>query len=318
MTKTTSAASRLKITNQHLAGHRFQSSSSIQTTAISSVNQNSKFTKDYKNYAVYQNKIISYFHDVPLEFDPENKTVNMVVEIPRWTNGKFEISTELPGNPIVQDVKKGQVRFVKNLFPNHGYIHNYGALPQTWEDPTTLNEDLQLYGDNDPLDVCEIGSLVGSLGEIKKVKILGSLALIDDGELDWKIIAIDVNDPLCQELSDIHDVFVKCPGYLETTRQWFKDYKLPDGKPENKFAFNGKYKNQQETLEVVQECMDAWGKLINNQAKGDNLPSIANTSQVGTPGYVSKYDVIIDPVVSQVPDGKIDPSVNKNYFNSQQ
>jgi hypothetical protein len=30
------------------------------------------------------------------------------------------------------------------------------------------------------------------------------------------------------------------PGLLEATHQWFRIYKIPDGKPENKFAFGGK------------------------------------------------------------------------------
>jgi hypothetical protein len=33
-------------------------------------------------------------------------------------------------NPIKQDVKKGKLRFVANCFPHHGYIWNYGAIPQ--------------------------------------------------------------------------------------------------------------------------------------------------------------------------------------------
>ena len=33
-------------------------------------------------------------------------------------------------NPIMQDVKKGCVRFVNNCFPYHGYMWNYGAFPQ--------------------------------------------------------------------------------------------------------------------------------------------------------------------------------------------
>ena len=33
-------------------------------------------------------------------------------------------------NPIKQDVKKGKLRFVRNCFPHHGYIWNYGAFPQ--------------------------------------------------------------------------------------------------------------------------------------------------------------------------------------------
>lgn len=40
-----------------------------------------------------------------------------------------------------------------------------------------------------------------SRGEVVRVKILGILALIDQGETDWKIIAINVNDP---EASKFH------------------------------------------------------------------------------------------------------------------
>ena len=41
-----------------------------------------------------------------------------------------QISKGLPLNPIVQDEKKGKPRFVHNCFPHHGYIWNYGAIPQ--------------------------------------------------------------------------------------------------------------------------------------------------------------------------------------------
>lgn len=36
---------------------------------------------------------------------------------------------------------------------------------------------------------------VCSRGEIIKVKVLGTLALIDEGETDWKVIVINVEDP---------------------------------------------------------------------------------------------------------------------------
>ena len=54
----------------------------------------------------------------------------MVVEVPRWLNAKMEIATKDPLNPIKQDVKKGKLRYVANLFPYKGYIWNYGAIPQ--------------------------------------------------------------------------------------------------------------------------------------------------------------------------------------------
>lgn len=54
----------------------------------------------------------------------------MIVEVPRWTNAKMEISKEESFNPIKQDIKKGRLRYVRNCFPHHGYIWNYGAFPQ--------------------------------------------------------------------------------------------------------------------------------------------------------------------------------------------
>jgi inorganic pyrophosphatase len=125
----------------------------------------------------------------------------MVVEIPRWTNAKLEISKDLPFNPIKQDVKKGKLRFVRNCFPHHGYIWNYGAFPQTWEDPTEKHPDTNAVGDVDPVDVIEIGEKVATIGQVKQVKVLGVLALLDEGETDWKVVVIDVTDPLASKLN---------------------------------------------------------------------------------------------------------------------
>ena len=65
---------------------------------------------------------------------------NMVVEVPRWSNAKMEINLKGQLNPIKQDVKKGKLRFVANCFPHKGYIWNYGAIPQTWEDPDHIGK----------------------------------------------------------------------------------------------------------------------------------------------------------------------------------
>ena len=63
----------------------------------------------------------------------------MVVEAPRWSNAKMEVCTEEKMNPIKQDEKDGKLRFVANCFPHHGYLWNYGCLPQTWEDPNYVH-----------------------------------------------------------------------------------------------------------------------------------------------------------------------------------
>ena len=96
---------------------------------------------------------ISPWHDIPLEGD--NGSYNMVVEIPKMTKAKMEVATKEEKNPIAQDVKKG------NLRDYHGPIFwNYGCLPQTWEDPNEEHPELKVFGDNDPIDVVEIGSKV--------------------------------------------------------------------------------------------------------------------------------------------------------------
>ncbi|VDI07699.1 inorganic pyrophosphatase, partial [Mytilus galloprovincialis] len=92
----------------------------------------------------------------------------------------MEINKEEKLNPIRQDVKKGALRYVKNVFPHHGYIWNYGAFPQTWEDPDHTTEETGTKGDKDPLDVCEIGYKVHPRGAVIQVKVLGTMCLVDE------------------------------------------------------------------------------------------------------------------------------------------
>lgn len=77
---------------------------------------------------------------------------------------------------------------------------NYGALPQTWEDPNHVDPDTKTVGDNDPLDVCEIGTTLHPIGSVVPVKIVGVLGLIDEGETDWKLIGIDIRDKLASKV----------------------------------------------------------------------------------------------------------------------
>lgn len=72
---------------------------------------------------------------------------------------------------------------------------------QTWEDPTYIHAETNAKGDNDPIDVIEIGEAIGKQGEIKQVKVLGVMAMLDEGETDWKVLAIDVNDPMSSKVN---------------------------------------------------------------------------------------------------------------------
>ena len=233
----------------------------------------------------------------------------MIVEIPRWSNAKLEIIKEDAFNPIKQDTKKGKLRFVRNCFPHHGYIHNYGAFPQTWEDPNHSHKDTQAVGDNDPLDVLEIGEKIAYTGEVKQVKVLGVMALLDEGETDWKVIVIDINDPLASKLNDIEDVEKHNPGLLRATNEWFRIYKIPDGKPENQFAFNGEAKNREYALNIIAETNESWKQLISGNVDAKDIR--LDNSSLGNATTASDAGI---PKASALPDSAIDKSIDKWFF----
>jgi len=198
-------------------------------------------------------KTISPWHDIPLR---SGDLFHFVNEIPKYTKAKMEVATKEASNPIAQDIKKGKLR------DYHGPIFwNYGCLPQTWEDPNVMHPEVKCKGDNDPVDVVEIGTKVLPTGSVLKVKVLGVLAMIDDGELDWKVIAINSDDPMAAQLDDIGDVESKMPGTVSGIREWFRWYKTPDDKPLNKFGFNEAALNKKMALEVIEETHEHYLKL---------------------------------------------------------
>jgi len=244
---------------------------------------------EYRLFYTCDGTPISPFHDIPLHTDASKQYCNMIVEIPRWTNAKMEICKEEPLNPIKQDVKKGKLRFVNNVFPYHGYMWNYGALPQTWEDPSHVDKNTEAKGDNDPLDVVEVGAAVATRGEVKEVKILGVLAMIDEGETDWKIVCIDRKDPLAEQMNDISDVRKLMPGILEATRDWFRIYKVPTGKPMNEFGFDGEWKGRDFANQIIKETNGFWKNLVLNKGVADDV-NATNTTVKDSPGNISTGD----------------------------
>jgi len=169
-------------------------------------------------------------------------------------------------------------------------------------------------GDNDPLDVCEIGTTHHATGSIVPVKIVGVLGLIDEGETDWKLIGIDVRDKLASQIHDITDVDKYLPGLLEATRRWFRNYKVPAGKPKNKFALNEQYADREYAKRVIDETRKYWEKLASGETKVDQkVCSITNTT-LKNAGTIKKDDadqiVEGDPPHQKEP-AKLDPVVHE-------
>uniref|UniRef100_A0A2K6MWC8 Inorganic pyrophosphatase 2 n=1 Tax=Rhinopithecus bieti TaxID=61621 RepID=A0A2K6MWC8_RHIBE len=70
---------------------------------------------------------------------------------------------------------------------------------------------------------------------------------------------------------NIDDVEKFKPGYLEATLNWFRLYKVPDGKPENQFAFNGEFKTREQwpTGNLVLSLHLKWKPLQCNKINPD-------------------------------------------------
>lgn len=151
-------------------------------------------------------------------------------------------------NPIKQDTQHGKLRYYK-----HGdMMFNYGYFPQTWEDPEVTPADTGYAGDNDPVDCVEIGAMQMRVGGISAVKVLGVLGLIDDGETDWKVIAINISDPMAHMLNDIDDVEMHLPGAVKAIREYFRDYKSFSGKI-NSYALRAQAMPRHYALKVIEE-----------------------------------------------------------------
>ena len=206
---------------------------------------------------------LSPWHDLPLYPDASNKNVvNFVAEIPKGVTAKLEVQKKIAHNPIMQDTKKGALRYYTYGSP----FFNYGMLPQTWEDPAKKGFN-GTSGDNDPLDVMEIGSRTYKMGEMRPVKILGDLELIDQGELDHKIIVIDAADPLAAKLNSAADLKTVMPGVLEKLVEWLKMYKTTDGKDVNVLASDTPT-DAAKAASVVGECHESW-KALKARGAGD-------------------------------------------------
>lgn len=60
--------------------------------------------------------------------------------------------------------------------------------------------------------MCEVGSRVPKRGEIIQVKAIGILAMIDEGETDWKVMCIDIKDELADQINNLEDLEKLKPG----------------------------------------------------------------------------------------------------------
>lgn len=162
-----------------------------------------------------------------------DKVLKVVIEIPAGTNKKFEYNKETRSFEV--DKKNGKDRVVEFL----PYIGNYGFIPSTYSDP-------KKGGDGDALDVLVI-SESSKTGTVLEVIPIAMLKLIDDGEIDYKIITV----PLAKEkqiisIDDYDELNQHYPEIKSIIELWFLNYNKSD-----KVEIEG-WGNEKEAIKEIQ------------------------------------------------------------------
>ncbi|UQC81985.1 inorganic pyrophosphatase [Colletotrichum lupini] len=236
------------------------SSHSFNYSALSLREVGARNTEDWRIWLEKDGDPISFWHDVPVWPDESNKqVVNLVVEVPRWQDGKIELKRSEPLNPIVHDSLNGAPRYVENVWPHKSYPFIYGSIPQTWESPNYNHSFTSLLGDNDPVDLFDIGQDRGYVGQVKQVKILGGLALADGNETDWEILGIDIKDPMASIINTRGDPVINIIG------DW--------------------YQNVTFMQSVVEESHKTWAELIRGEVDSNEI----NYNQTSRPDVENSF-----------------------------
>lgn len=138
-----------------------------------------------------------------------------IIEIPAGTNKKIEFNYDTQTFEI--DQKDGVDRIIKYL----PYPGNYGFIKNTMMD----KDD---GGDGDALDVLVICEAMPT-GTSLPIIPIGTLSLLDEGEIDDKVIAVPVDTKLnILGVTTWAEFIEKCPGCDEVIKTWFLRYSGDD------------------------------------------------------------------------------------------
>ncbi len=152
------------------------------------------------------------WHDVPIG-DDAPETFNVVIEISQGSKVKYEL-----------DKQTGLLRVDRILYSSVIYPSNYGFIPQTYGD------------DNDPLDVLVMMQEAVLPLSLMRVRPIGMMQMIDQGQADEKIICVHLDDPAFNGYYHIWEL----PDHrLREVRRFFLDYKLLEEKEVEVQDFQG-------------------------------------------------------------------------------
>lgn len=172
------------------------------------------------------------WHDIELG-DRTPNIVPAVVEVPKGSKNKYEL-----------DKSTGLIKVDRVLFSSVVYPANYGFIPRTYCD------------DKDPLDILILGQEPVLPLCIMDAKPIGLMKMMDQGEMDDKIIAVHVNDPEYCNYSDISEL----PQHrLNEVRRFFEDYKALEHKTVTVEKFLGAF----EAMKIIDESIKMYNEKFN-------------------------------------------------------
>lgn len=128
--------------------------------------------------------------------------VNTIVEIPKQTSAKYEFDPETNLFKLDRCLRSAMV-----------YPANYGFIPQTLTD------------DGDALDIMLYCSTTIERGTLVESKVLGCLDMTDNGDKDYKVLAVPVGHH--KKYNDVHDIN---EDWLKIAANFFMHYKDLDHK----------------------------------------------------------------------------------------
>ncbi len=162
-----------------------------------------------------------------------NKIYKMIVEIPKGCSNKYEYDI------IENKLKLDRVLYGANFYPGE-----YGFIDKT------------LDWDGDPLDIISMITYPTLPGCEIKVRVLGTIKMIDNGEIDTKLFGVVNDDPRFDHIQSLNDV----PEHIKKeVINFFTSYKaLQNNK---KVEING-WGDIKEAEKEVAECRERYEKYI--------------------------------------------------------
>lgn len=159
--------------------------------------------------------------------------VNAIIEIPKNTRAKYEL-----------DKESGLLKMDRVVYSSMYYPANYGFIPQTYCD------------DRDPLDILVLSQIAIVPMCLVEAKVIGVMRMLDQGELDDKIIAVAENDMAVNHMDEIEDL---PDHFFNELRNFFEDYKKLEKKEVKVEQFQDRTTAQSIVTQSLKDYQDKFG-----------------------------------------------------------